>query len=125
VSDVPALTPIAAPAPVGAGGISRDTSRLASRANLDAAGKKFEAVFTGMMVKSMRSTHLVDDDLFGSKGMDTFKDMQATQIAQNMADHAPLGIGKAMTAFLAKSQANLQPTAPASTGAAATTGTTP
>jgi peptidoglycan hydrolase FlgJ len=109
VSEVPAITPVAAPT----SGISVDTSRLQSRANLEAAGKKFEAVFTGMMVKSMRTTHLVDDDLFGSKGMDTFKDMQTTQIAQNMADHAPLGIGKAMTAFLAKSQAALQPAAEA------------
>jgi flagellar protein FlgJ len=43
--------------------------------------------------------------------MDTFKDMQTTQLSQSMAEHAPLGIGKAMTAFLAKSQAALQPTA--------------
>ena len=111
MSDVPALPPVNAPSAVG--GVASDTSRLSNRANLEAAGKKFEAVFTGMMVKSMRTTHLVDDDLFGSKGMDTFKDMQTTQIAQNMADHAPLGIGKAMTAFLAKSQAALQPAAEA------------
>ena len=111
----PALPPVATPAPnsLGAtGGTNLDTSRLQSRANLEAAGKKFEAVFTGMMVKSMRSTHLAEDDLFGSKGLDTFKEMQDTQFAQNMADHAPLGIGKAMTDFLAKSQKALQPDVP-------------
>ncbi len=108
MSDLPTLPAIQAPA---SGGISRDTSRLQTRANLDAAGKKFEAVFTGMMVKAMRSTHLAEDDLFGSKGMDTFTDMQTTQIATNMAATAPLGIGKAMTDFLAKSQANLQASA--------------
>lgn len=82
-------------------GIGVDTRRLASKGNLDAAGKQFEAVFTAMMVKSMRSTHLADD-LFGSKAADTFKDMQTTQLAGAMAEHAPLGIGKAMTTFLSK-----------------------
>jgi flagellar protein FlgJ len=61
-----------------------------------------------MMVKAMRSTHLAEDGLFTSKGMDTFKEMQDTQVAQNMAAHAPLGIGKAMTEFLAKSQAGVE-----------------
>lgn len=88
-------------------GIGLDTSRLASRANLDKAGKQFEAVFTSMMVKAMRSAHLAEDELFGSRGLDTFKEMQDTQLAQNMADHAPLGIGKAMTDFLARSQPGL------------------
>ncbi len=32
-------------------GISLDTSRLASRENLQAAGQKFESIFTGMMLK--------------------------------------------------------------------------
>ena len=90
-------------------GISLDTSRLANRANLDKAGKQFEAVFTAMMVKAMRSAHLAEDELFGSKGLDTFKEMQDQQLAQGMADHAPLGIGKALTDFLAKSQAGLGP----------------
>ena len=104
MSEVPALPPVQGPLQ----GIGVDTSRLQSRANLEAAGKKFEAVFTGMMVKAMRSTHLAEDDLFGSKGLDTFKEMQDTQFAQGMADHAPLGIGKAMTDFLARSQKGLQ-----------------
>jgi flagellar protein FlgJ len=93
-------------------GIGLDTSRLASRANLDKAGKQFEAVFAGMMLKSMRQAHLAED-LFSSKGLDTFREMQDQQVAQSIADHAPLGIGKAMTDFLAKSQANLQPDATA------------
>ncbi|MES1974500.1 MAG: rod-binding protein [Pseudomonadota bacterium] len=110
MSDIPAL-----PAATPTTGISLDTSRLSSRANLDKAGKKFEAVFAGMMLKSMRQAHLAED-LFSSKGLDTFREMQDQNIAQSMADHAPLGIGKAMTDFLAKSQASLQPEAdPAAT----------
>ncbi len=107
MSDIPAIAPIAAPAVTP--GVGIDTSRLQNRANLEAAGKKFEAVFTRMMVKAMHSTHLAEDTLFGSSGLDTFKDMQDAQLAQNMAEHTPLGIGKAITSFLAKSQAALQP----------------
>lgn len=83
------------------GGVSTDTSRLASKENLAAAGQRFEAVFTGMMLKSMRQAKL-GDGLFDSKGEDQFRDMQDQQLAQNMAVHAPIGIGKAMTDFLAK-----------------------
>lgn len=99
MSDVLPIQPVAVAAPTT--GIDVDTRRLASKANLDAAGKQFEAVFTAMMVKAMRSTHLAED-LFGSKAVDTFREMQDTQLARNMAEHAPLGIGKAMTEFLAK-----------------------
>jgi len=92
------LGPIGSPS----GGVSTDTSRLANKENLEAAGQRFEAVFTGMMLKSMRQAKL-GDGLFDSKGEDQFRDMQDQQLAQNMAVHAPIGIGKAMTAFLAKS----------------------
>jgi flagellar protein FlgJ len=87
-------------------GISTDTSRLKSKDNLDKAGEKFEAVFTGMMLKSMRQAKLADP-LFDSKAIDTFTDMQDGLIAKLMAEHTPLGIGKAMTDFLAKSQSDL------------------
>ncbi|WHU01654.1 rod-binding protein [Sphingomonas sp. NIBR02145] len=92
------LGPIGSPS----GGVSTDTSRLANKENLEAAGQRFEAVFTGMMLKSMRQAKL-GDGLFDSKGEDQFRDMQDQQLAQSMAVHAPIGIGKAMTAFLAKS----------------------
>jgi flagellar protein FlgJ len=105
------LDGVATPA-VPTSGISLDTSRLSSRANLEKAGKQFESVFTGMMLKSMRQAHLASE-LFESKGLDTFREMQDQKIAQSMADHAPLGIGKAMVDFLAKSQADAEKTAAA------------
>ena len=89
-----------------------DTSRLASATNLKAAGEKFEAVFTGMMLKSMRQAKLADP-LFDSKAIDTFSEMQDARVAQAMAAHQPLGIGRAMTEFLGRSQAALQAPAPA------------
>ncbi|MGU3389539.1 rod-binding protein [Sphingomonas sp. M1A8_2b] len=91
-------------------GISTDTSRLKSKDNLDKAGQKFEAVFTGMMLKSMRQAKLADP-IFDSKAIDTFTDMQDGLIAKSMAEHTPLGIGKAMTDFLSKSQSDLNPAA--------------
>lgn len=91
-----------APRPPIAGPALPDSSRLASAANLDAAGQRFEAIFTGMMLKAMRSARL-SDGLFESQAMDQFRDLQDEQLARSMAVHAPIGIGKAMTAFLAKS----------------------
>ena len=94
-------------------GISLDTSRLTSRANLKKAGEQFEAVFVNMMLKSMRATKLGGDDggLFDTKNSETFRDMQDQKVSESMATHQPIGIGKAMTDFLSRSQTNLQPTA--------------
>lgn len=88
------------------GGISTDTSRLKTADNLKKAGQQFEAVFTGMMLKSMRAAKLADP-LFDSKALDTFRDMADQKVVATMADTMPLGIGKAMTAFLSKSQDDL------------------
>ena len=85
------------------GGVSNDTSRLASRENLEKAGQQFEAVFVGMMLKSMRSASLADG-LFDNKAGEQFRDMQDAKLAESMAAHAPIGIGKAMVDFLARAQ---------------------
>ena len=62
-------------------------------------------MFTGMMLKSMRQAKLADP-LFDSKALDTFTEMNDAKVAQSMAEHQPLGIGKAMTDFLSKSKAS-------------------
>ena len=99
----------ASPATVGA--VAADTSRLAGKGNLKKAGQQFEAVFTGMMLKSMRQAQLADP-LFDSKAIDTFRDMQDQMTVKAMAEKTPLGIGKAMTDFLARSQPNLNDAEP-------------
>lgn len=109
MTDVPAVTAIQPTT-----GISTDTSRLGSRANLEKAGKQFEAVFVGMMMKSMRQAHLAGE-LFESKGLDTFREMQDQKVAQQMADSTPLGIGKAMVDFLSRAQAAAEASAAEST----------
>lgn len=102
MSGLPALAdPLA-----GSPSVTADTSRLATSKNLEAAGQKFEAVFTGMMLKAMRATHLAED-IFGSKAQDQFRDMWDGKTVEAMAAHTPLGIGKAMTAFLARNNAVL------------------
>ena len=93
--------------PIGStGGIASDTSRLKSADNLKKAGQQFEAVFTGMMLKSMRQAKLADP-LFSSQALDTFRDMSDQKVVQQMAEHTPLGIGKAMADFLGRSQPDL------------------
>ncbi|PJI88806.1 rod-binding protein [Sphingomonas koreensis] len=98
------MTEFRAPSPATlklAGTVSTDTSRLGTRDNLDKAGEQFEAIFTKMMLASMRKAKLADS-LFESQALDQFRDMQDQKLAENMAAHTPIGIGKAMTAFLAK-----------------------
>ena len=95
----------------GATGIGSGLGRLATADNLKKAGEQFEAVFTGMMLKSMRQAKLADP-LFDSKGLDTFREMQDANVAKAMAAHQPIGIGKAMTDFLRKSQGDLNEVAP-------------
>jgi flagellar protein FlgJ len=84
-----------------------DSSRLATRDNLVEAGQKFEALFIGMMLKSMRQAKL-GDSLFESQALDRFREMQDVKTAETMAVHAPLGIGKAMTEFLSRGAPELK-----------------
>ena len=87
----------------GATGLDTGLGRTASKENLEKAGKQFETIFTGMMLKAARAAKL-SDPLFDSKAIDTFTEMQDAKLAAAMADSTPLGIGKAMTDFLCKSQ---------------------
>jgi flagellar protein FlgJ len=86
----------------GQTGIASGLDRTQSKDSLKKAGQQFEAVFTGMMLKSMRQAKLADP-LFSSQALDTFRDMSDQKVVQQMADHTPLGIGKAMTDFLSRS----------------------
>jgi flagellar protein FlgJ len=98
----------AIPTITGATGIDSGLGTKATKENLVAAGQQFEAVFTGMMLKSMRQAKLADP-LFQSQALDTFRDMADQKTVQAMAQHTPLGIGAAMTAFLSRSQPDLKP----------------
>ena len=113
MTGVPSLaTPVDVTGPVTA-----DASRLATARNLAAAGQKFESIFTGMMLKAMRAPKLAED-IFGSRSQDQFRDMLDQKTVEAMAATTPLGIGKAMTAFLARSQPTLMADTPAEAGKA-------
>ncbi|UVO51244.1 rod-binding protein [Sphingomonas sp. SUN019] len=95
----------------GVTGIASGLDRSQTKESLAKAGQQFEAVFTGMMMKAMRQATLAEP-LFDSQAVDTFRDMQDQKVVQQMAEHSPLGIGKAMTDFLARalpSEAASQP----------------
>src|SRR3546814_18547598 len=72
-----------------------DDSRRASRANLEKAAQKFEALFVNMMLKEARKTSL-GGGLFENDAMRTFRDMQDARVSEEMANRGPLGIAKAM-----------------------------
>lgn len=101
----------ASPRTSGQTGIASGLGRTATADNLQAAGQQFEAVFTGMMLKSMRQAKLADP-LFDNQAVDTFREMQDAQVAKAMAAHQPIGIGKAMVEFLERAQPDLNADAP-------------
>ncbi|MHA3794796.1 rod-binding protein [Rhizorhabdus wittichii] len=59
---------------------------------LKAAAKQFEAIFTRQMLKSTRDAKLCDDDLFGSDATDQFRDMQDSNLADQLANKGAIGI---------------------------------
>ena len=103
MSSVPAIqTPVA-----GGPSVAADTSRLANKENLEKAAAKFEALFIHQMLKSARAAKL-DDGLFDSEALNQFQDMQDAKLSETMAVHTPMGIGKALTEFLARSRPDLK-----------------
>jgi len=103
VSALPSLqAPIA-----GSPSVAADTSRLATKDNLDKAAAQFEALFINQMLKSARAAKL-GDGLFDSDALNQFRDMQDAKLSETMAVHTPMGIGKALADFLKKSQPSLQ-----------------
>jgi flagellar protein FlgJ len=115
VSDLSPISSASASAAIvgSAGTAAPDTSRLATAENMKAAAEKFESIFIGMMMKSMRSTSL-GDELMGSSALDKFRDMQDQQTAQDMSKKMPLGIGAALEKFLTRTQPALTSPQPSS-----------
>ena len=81
---------------------------------LKAAAKQFEAIFTRQMLKSMRDAKLSEDDLFGSDATDQFREMQHSNLADQLAGKGALGIGDLL---VKQFEARLAKAAPAVTAA--------
>ncbi len=101
------MTTVAAPVPGVSTAAGADRSRIASQENLREAGERFEGIFIGMMLKSMRSASL-GSDLLGSEAMTRFREMQDVKTSETMAGHMPLGIGQAMIDFLSQGRPELK-----------------
>ena len=86
-------TPATAPAPAPAG---------KDREQLKAAAKQFEAIFVRQMLAEARKAHFGGDELFGSQGMDTFRQMQDERFADIASDRGAFGIGRMLEAQLAR-----------------------
>jgi flagellar protein FlgJ len=103
---VSALPPLQAPI-AGSPSVAADTSRLATKENLEKAAAKFEALFINQMLKSARAAKL-GDGLFDSEALDQFRDMQDAKLSETISVHTPMGIGKALAAFLAQNRPDLK-----------------
>jgi peptidoglycan hydrolase FlgJ len=103
------VTALSAPQPpiAGSPSVAADTSRLATRDNLDKAAAQFEALFINQMLKSARAAKL-GDGLFDSEALNQFRDMQDAKLSETMAVHTPMGIGKALADFIAKARPELK-----------------
>ncbi|MBD3761799.1 rod-binding protein [Rhizorhabdus sp.] len=84
---------------------------------LKAAAKQFEAIFTRQMLKSTREAKLADDDLFGSDATDQFREMQDSNLADQLSGKGAMGIADLLVRQFQSRVA--QPAAPAA-GAPAT-----
>lgn len=80
---------------------------------LKAAAKQFEAIFTRQMLKSMRDAKLSEDDLFGSDATDTFREMQHSQLADELANNGATGIADLL---VRQFEARVSKTVPAAGG---------
>ena len=74
--------------------------RADERERLSEAATKFEAIFARQMLASARKASF-GDELFGSQGMDTFRQMMDERFADILADSGSLGFGKTIEAQLA------------------------
>jgi peptidoglycan hydrolase FlgJ len=91
----------------GSPSVAADTSRLATKENLDKAAAQFEALFINQMLKSARAAKL-GEALFDSEALNQFRDMQDAKLSETMAVHTPMGIGKALADFIAKGRPELK-----------------
>lgn len=85
-------------------------SSAPEREKLKAAARQFEAIFVRQMLAEARKTSFGGSELFGSQGMDTFRQMQDERFADIASERGAFGIAKMLELQLAK---QLGPEAPA------------
>jgi flagellar protein FlgJ len=73
----------------------------ATKAKISGAAKEFEAIFVRQMLAAARKAN-PGEDLFGSSAVDTFRDMQDSQLADMMTKTGALGLAKQIEAHMAR-----------------------
>jgi flagellar protein FlgJ len=89
---------------------------------LKAAAKQFEAVFARQMLKSAHDAKLTDDDVFGSDATDQFREMQDSNLADQLAGKGALGVADLLIKQFAARLGNAPASSP---GSGASTAATP
>ncbi len=67
----------------------------------EAMAANFEAIFVRQMLSTMRTASL-GEGLFDGQGMEEFRDMQDSMLAENMADKGVFGIAELLTRHVEK-----------------------
>ena len=88
--------PVAPKAPQAGAAAGATTLDAAKKARLAKAVKDFEAIFLGMMMKSMRSSVPKDDGSADSFGGDIMESMFDEEVARQMAGRSNLGLADMM-----------------------------
>jgi flagellar protein FlgJ len=89
------ITPSAAPS------LASAAPAKPPREDLAAAARRFEAIFVRQVLAEARKTDLGGKDLFGSQGLDTFRQMMDERFADIAAERGAFGIGRMLETHLA------------------------
>jgi flagellar protein FlgJ len=82
--------------------LSAAPAASSDRARLGEAARQFEAIFLRQMLAAARSTDFGGDDLFGSAGEETFREMRDARFAEIAAGTGSLGLAASIEAQLAR-----------------------
>ena len=74
----------------------------ASQTGIQAAASQFEELFVSLMLKQMRET--LDEGLFGKDSSDSLGAIFDMYMGKHLAASSPLGVGKAVSAYLKAGQ---------------------
>ncbi|WP_374408666.1 rod-binding protein [Pelagerythrobacter sp.] len=82
--------------------VSADAPGGSDRERLAEAARQFEAIFVRQMLAAARKTDFGGDELFGSSGADTFREMQDARFAELASGTGAFGMAESIEAQLAR-----------------------
>lgn len=88
--------------PVGLSSASIASSAPSEREQLRDAARQFEAIFVRQLLSTARAADFGGDELFGSAGEDTFREMRDSQFADLAAQSDMVGLAAVIEAQLSR-----------------------